>query len=298
MMRWARGAHLSDVPEVRTLKPLAQFGLRKMADGAIRNQPWCRTCRSGAGTKKPKGKAAEATAEAPGSAAEEATAALQVVAAEAKLPSPRSPRALADEGPEDEEPRPRPLRPRPKAERLTGPISSEVGVTSNLPKGSARRHRERRRPAGRVSPRARASSAASSASTSVTIRTQASGAFAAGAPGRCSRAGRIDVPGAVAGEPRELAAANGAPSMREIQLQQQREPRLGHLDGHHLVAAAVERHARPQPSQRPRPGAAALGLALSRSATQPPSSALSSAAGAPARRPCAPSRPGPRDGCP
>ncbi|MCP3098719.1 hypothetical protein LZ198_07495 [Myxococcus sp. K15C18031901] len=38
----------------RTLKPLAQFGLRKMADGAIRNQPWCRTCRSGAGTKKPK----------------------------------------------------------------------------------------------------------------------------------------------------------------------------------------------------------------------------------------------------
>ncbi|WP_257455387.1 hypothetical protein [Archangium lipolyticum] len=38
----------------RSLKPLAQFGLRKMADGAIRNQPWCRTCRSGAGTRKPK----------------------------------------------------------------------------------------------------------------------------------------------------------------------------------------------------------------------------------------------------
>ena len=36
----------------KTLKPLAQFGLRKMADGAIRNQPWCRTCRSAAGTKK------------------------------------------------------------------------------------------------------------------------------------------------------------------------------------------------------------------------------------------------------
>lgn len=33
------------------MKPLAQFGLRKMADGAIRNQPWCRTCRSQAGTK-------------------------------------------------------------------------------------------------------------------------------------------------------------------------------------------------------------------------------------------------------
>jgi len=30
------------------MRPLSQFGLRKMADGAIRNQPWCRTCRSGA----------------------------------------------------------------------------------------------------------------------------------------------------------------------------------------------------------------------------------------------------------
>ncbi len=29
------------------MKPLGQFGLRRMADGAIRNQPWCRTCRSG-----------------------------------------------------------------------------------------------------------------------------------------------------------------------------------------------------------------------------------------------------------
>jgi hypothetical protein len=58
----------------RTLKPLAQFGLRKMADGAIRNQPWCRTCRSGAGTKKPKaGK--DAAAVAP-----EAPPVLQVVA--------------------------------------------------------------------------------------------------------------------------------------------------------------------------------------------------------------------------
>lgn len=46
------------------LKPLAQFGLRKMADGAIRNQPWCRTCRSGAGTKKVK--PAEVEAALPG----------------------------------------------------------------------------------------------------------------------------------------------------------------------------------------------------------------------------------------
>ncbi|NTX01003.1 hypothetical protein HUA74_03040 [Myxococcus sp. CA051A] len=58
----------------RTLKPLAQFGLRKMADGAIRNQPWCRTCRSGAGTKKPKAGKGEATA-----APTEAAPVLQVV---------------------------------------------------------------------------------------------------------------------------------------------------------------------------------------------------------------------------
>src|SRR3954469_21803025 len=49
----------------RSIKPLAQFGLRKMADGAIRNQPWCRPCRSGAGVPKPKearGQGAAATA--------------------------------------------------------------------------------------------------------------------------------------------------------------------------------------------------------------------------------------------
>ncbi len=38
------------------MRPLSQFGLRKMADGAIRNQPWCRSCRGGAtaepGTKR------------------------------------------------------------------------------------------------------------------------------------------------------------------------------------------------------------------------------------------------------
>lgn len=36
----------------RSLKPLAAFGLRKMADGAIRNQPWCRTCRGATSVKK------------------------------------------------------------------------------------------------------------------------------------------------------------------------------------------------------------------------------------------------------
>jgi hypothetical protein len=28
------------------VRPLSLFGLRKMGDGAIRNQPWCKTCRS------------------------------------------------------------------------------------------------------------------------------------------------------------------------------------------------------------------------------------------------------------
>jgi hypothetical protein len=96
----------------RSLKPLAQFGLRKMADGAIRNQPWCRTCRSGAGTKKPKGKAGEAAVEvaaeaiaAPATIAEESTAALQVMAAEAELPeSAIADAALADEAGDEEEP--------------------------------------------------------------------------------------------------------------------------------------------------------------------------------------------------
>jgi hypothetical protein len=43
------------------MRPLSQFGLRKMADGAIRNQPWCRTCRSGAGAEK--GERAKGSAE-------------------------------------------------------------------------------------------------------------------------------------------------------------------------------------------------------------------------------------------
>jgi len=36
------------------MRPLSQFGLRRMADGSIRNQPWCRGCRSGAGTERPR----------------------------------------------------------------------------------------------------------------------------------------------------------------------------------------------------------------------------------------------------
>ncbi|QQR42665.1 hypothetical protein JKA73_26780 [Myxococcus xanthus] len=71
----------------KTLKPLAQFGLRKMADGAIRNQPWCRTCRSGAGSKKPKaGKDAAAVAPV-----EESAPVLQVVPAAASPEAGESP---------------------------------------------------------------------------------------------------------------------------------------------------------------------------------------------------------------
>ena len=39
----------------RQVRPLAQFGLRKMPDGAVRNQPWCRSCRGAATPKKQRG---------------------------------------------------------------------------------------------------------------------------------------------------------------------------------------------------------------------------------------------------
>jgi hypothetical protein len=54
------------------MRPLAQFGLRRMADGSIRNQPWCRTCRSGAGAERPRRTAEEAPAEAAAAPAEPA----------------------------------------------------------------------------------------------------------------------------------------------------------------------------------------------------------------------------------
>jgi hypothetical protein len=55
------------------MRPLAQFGLRRMADGSIRNQPWCRTCRSGAGADRPR-RTEEAPAEAAPAPAEPAPA--------------------------------------------------------------------------------------------------------------------------------------------------------------------------------------------------------------------------------
>src|SRR5262250_640321 len=36
----------------RQIRPLAQFGLRRMPDGAVRNQPWCRSCRGAVTPKK------------------------------------------------------------------------------------------------------------------------------------------------------------------------------------------------------------------------------------------------------
>src|SRR4051812_46298451 len=71
----------------RSIKPLAQFGLRKMADGAIRNQPWCRPCRSGAGVPKPK----EARVQGAAPAAADEAAAMEVEAAESAEPTASEP---------------------------------------------------------------------------------------------------------------------------------------------------------------------------------------------------------------
>ena len=56
------------------MRPLSQFGLRKMADGAIRNQPWCRPCRSVAGADKPRRKGSAETVESVAVAASPAVA--------------------------------------------------------------------------------------------------------------------------------------------------------------------------------------------------------------------------------
>jgi hypothetical protein len=69
----------------RQIKPLVQFGLRKMADGAIRNQPWCRQCRSGAGVPKPKAERAPESAAAP-AAAEHEVETIEVEAASDVVP--------------------------------------------------------------------------------------------------------------------------------------------------------------------------------------------------------------------
>lgn len=69
------------------MKPLSQFGLRKMADGAIRNQPWCRPCRSGAGTEKQR-EAQKEPAVSEGSAETAAPAEASAAAHEPLTPAP------------------------------------------------------------------------------------------------------------------------------------------------------------------------------------------------------------------
>jgi hypothetical protein len=51
----------------RKVRPLSLFGLRRMPDGSIRNQPWCRSCRSGASAGRNGGLAAEDSSAAEGS---------------------------------------------------------------------------------------------------------------------------------------------------------------------------------------------------------------------------------------
>ena len=69
----------------RHIRPLSQFGLRRMADGAIRNQPWCRVCRSGASAQGPGRRRARAPAGVPdpsmtgGAAADDPSQVIEIV---------------------------------------------------------------------------------------------------------------------------------------------------------------------------------------------------------------------------
>jgi hypothetical protein len=80
------------------MRPLSQFGLRKMADGAIRNQPWCRTCRSGAGAERPRARGAAETGESSPEVASTAEVAAEVAAPVADAAAqPARPGAIAAE---------------------------------------------------------------------------------------------------------------------------------------------------------------------------------------------------------
>jgi hypothetical protein len=83
----------------RKIRPLSQFGLRRMSDGSIRNQPWCRPCRS----------APAASADEGASRREEAP-----VAGESTVPGESLAQAPAPEG--------RAERPR------TGSVAAEVAA--------------------------------------------------------------------------------------------------------------------------------------------------------------------------
>ena len=73
------------------MRPLSQFGLRRMADGAIRNQPWCRTCRSAPAEHS--AKAHRKGPPAPG----ESPAARESQAAASEAPEVRRPGSVAAE---------------------------------------------------------------------------------------------------------------------------------------------------------------------------------------------------------
>ncbi len=80
----------------KTVKPLAQFGLRKMADGAIRNQPWCRSCRGAAGVKPKPAQAEAQSAPSVTEVAVEAPAPVEAVAVAVPLqPEPTVEPAMA-----------------------------------------------------------------------------------------------------------------------------------------------------------------------------------------------------------
>ena len=77
------------------MRPLSQFGLRKMADGAIRNQPWCRVCRSAAGTGKGRDREATETVESSTAEGSLAVAAAAAPAAPDPVTPPPTTGALA-----------------------------------------------------------------------------------------------------------------------------------------------------------------------------------------------------------
>ena len=70
------------------MHPLSNFGLRKMADGAIRNQPWCRECRGASSPKKKKSELAAEAAAAIEAAPVETAPVAEVVAPIAIAPTP------------------------------------------------------------------------------------------------------------------------------------------------------------------------------------------------------------------
>lgn len=70
------------------MHPLSNFGLRKMADGAIRNQPWCRECRGASSPKKKKGEAALEVGHEEGLQASEPAAEVEAQPVQAPPPAP------------------------------------------------------------------------------------------------------------------------------------------------------------------------------------------------------------------